>query len=429
MLHYQPPQDPEPFVMDASINVQRSTRARRPNPKYANIAKAVAWANSCDDKELAEACAIEAHPMMLPSTSDANSWEPAPRTIRDITKLPNGMVKTEWLKSVKSELKTLIDSGTFVFDTMKQGEVSTPIMETFKVKVKSDGTLDKLKTRLVVRGDLQNKTIAEDKWSPTASFRSLKMFLAHAVCLQCRVKQLDFIGAFLQANTRSRIFVTIPAVFGVLFPEYSKYCGIPLRLAMSIYGMTLSGKYWYLDLLEFLLSLNFKPSKNIPCLFMLIGKKGKLFLLNYVDDMLYFGTHTEEVLWFENALKGQFNLEFLGQAHWYLATRINQLANFDIELDQSRYCQSLVKKYLDTVGTKKDTATHTTPLPSGFIPSTEDLSNNETAAKQLAEEYNIDYASCIGSQIYLGMTRTDVLYAVNKWQSSLNAQERNTLKH
>jgi hypothetical protein len=198
---------------------------------------------------------------------------------------------------------------------------------------------------------------------------------------------------------------------------------------MSMYGMTLSGKYWYLDLLEFLLSLNFKPSTNIPCLFMLIGKKGKLFLLNYVDDMLYFGTHTEEVLWFENALKGRFNLEFLRQAHWNLATRINQLAKFDIELDQSRYCQSLVKKYLDTAGTKKDTTIHTTPLPSGFIPSTEDLSNNETAAKQLAEEYNIDYASCIGSQIYLGMTRTDILYAVNKWQSSLNAQERNTLKH
>jgi hypothetical protein len=53
-------------------------------------------------------------------------------------------------------------------------------METFKVKVKSDGSLDKLKCRLVVRGDLQDKNITEDKWSPTASFRSLKMFLAHA---------------------------------------------------------------------------------------------------------------------------------------------------------------------------------------------------------------------------------------------------------
>jgi hypothetical protein len=35
-------------------------------------------------------------------------------------------------------------------------------------------------------------------------------------------------------------------------------------------------------------------------------------------------------------------------------------------------------------------------------------------AKKISEEYNIGYASCIGSLIYLGMTRTDILYAVNK---------------
>jgi dephospho-CoA kinase len=80
-------------------------------------------------------------------------------------------------KGVQEGNKKLVDSGTFARDTMNEGETSTPVMETFKVKVKSDGSLDKLKMRLVVCGDLQDKNIAEDKWSPTASFRSLKMFL------------------------------------------------------------------------------------------------------------------------------------------------------------------------------------------------------------------------------------------------------------
>jgi hypothetical protein len=161
--------------------------------------------------------------------------------------------------------------------------------EIFKVKINNEGSLDKLTTRIVVRGDLQSGVV-EDKWSPTASFRSLKMFLAHASRLKARVKQLDFIGAFLQANTRSRIFVTIPAIIGNLFPEFKDYCGKPVRLAKSMYGMTLSGKYWWLDLLEFLLSLGFKSSKCVPCLLILISKEGSIYVLSYVDDMLYFGT-------------------------------------------------------------------------------------------------------------------------------------------
>jgi len=178
--------------------------------------------------------------------------------------------------------------------------------------------------------------------------------------------------------------------------------------------MTLSGKYWWLDLLEFLLSLGFKSSKYVPCLLILRTKDGSIYVLNYVDDMLYFGTCDLKVKDFEEALKKRFNLELMGFAHWYLATRINQLANFDIELDQSRYCQSIVKKYLETAGTKKVLAVHTTPLPSNFIPSAADCSVNEVASMQLAEEYNIDYASCVGSLIYLGMTRVDIVYAVNK---------------
>jgi hypothetical protein len=58
--------------------------------------------------------------------------------------------------------------------------------------------------------------------------------------------------------------------------------------------------------------------------------------------MLYYGTDDNDVKRFEELLKQRFNVEFMGQAHWYLATRINQLNNFDIELDQSRYCKSIV---------------------------------------------------------------------------------------
>jgi transposase InsO family protein len=402
-----PIEDETPMVLDSSNTLRRSSRTRKPNPKYANIASIVEWANTCTDLDLLEACAAEAHQHFTPSSNDAHSWEPAPRTIRDILKMPDGVVK--------KKLKTLVDAHTFIIDSMLDGEISIPVMEIFKVKILSYGSLDKLKCRLVVRGDLMIKLNMEDKWSPTASFRALKMFLAHAARLKVRVKQLDFVGAFLQAKMCSRIFVTIPQIFGVLFPEYSEYCGKPVRLGMSMYGTTLSGKYWYLELQEYLLEIGFKASENMQCLFIQHNNDGsKIYLLYYMDNMLYYGTDCAGIKQFEELLKQRFSVELMGQAHWYLATRINQLSNFDIELDQSRYCRSIVKKYLDAAGSRKINNHHSTPLPLDFVPTSENCSIDEDASKLLEREYNLDYASCIGSLIYLAMTRCDITFAVNK---------------
>jgi len=154
------------------VNVSRFGRIRKPNSRYAYQIQSYEWENNATRSEyqdLAHACAVESTPT-LPNTNNALTWEPAPTTIRDIVKIPDGPAKQEWLKPVRKELKTLVDSNTFQEDKLHTIETSTPVMEIFKVKVQSDGSLDKLKTRLVVRGDLQNKNITEDKWSPTASF-------------------------------------------------------------------------------------------------------------------------------------------------------------------------------------------------------------------------------------------------------------------
>ena len=71
-------------------------------------------------------------------------------------------------------------------------------MDVYQEKIQYDGSLEKLKLGIVVRGDLQNKELVRYTWSPTASRRTLKYFLADAVNHKARVHQLDFIGAVLQ---------------------------------------------------------------------------------------------------------------------------------------------------------------------------------------------------------------------------------------
>ena len=95
-------------------------------------------------------------------------------------------------------------------------------MDVYKSKIQSDGSLDKLKLRIVVRGDFQNKEMVGDTWSPTASMRILKYFLEDATNHNARVHQLDFIGSLFQAKDKNRVFLKFDSRYADYFPEYSK---------------------------------------------------------------------------------------------------------------------------------------------------------------------------------------------------------------
>ena len=123
----------------------------------------------------------------------------------------------------------------------------------YKANIQSDGSLDKLNLRIVVRGDLKNKEIVGDTWSPTASMSNSKYFLADASKHKTRVHQLDFIGAFLQAKVKNRVFVKLDIRYTDYFPEYAQYLGRALRFLNSMYGMTNSGKVFADELTEWLL--------------------------------------------------------------------------------------------------------------------------------------------------------------------------------
>ena len=117
----------------------------------------------------------------------------------------------------------------------------TPCMDVYKAKFQSDKSLDKLKLRIGVRGDLQNKDLIGDTWSPTHFTRTLKYFQADYFKHKARVHQLDFIGAFLQTKVKNRVFVNLGSNYADYFPEYSSYFGGLLILQKYMYGITNSG--------------------------------------------------------------------------------------------------------------------------------------------------------------------------------------------
>ena len=54
--------------------------------------------------------------------------------------------------------------------------------------------------------------------------------------------------------------------------------------------------------------------------------------------MLYFCT---------SEIAARFSLEFKGQASWYLSVKIKQDKDFNITIDQDRYVQSILCRFLE----------------------------------------------------------------------------------
>ena len=78
------------------------------------------------------------------------------RNFSEVENLPDD-IKKSCLNSTQKDIKTLINNHTFLVEDPKKGEPVTTCMGVDKAKIQSNGSLDKLKLRIVVRGDLQNK--------------------------------------------------------------------------------------------------------------------------------------------------------------------------------------------------------------------------------------------------------------------------------
>ena len=182
-----------------------------------------------------------------PHTNPMDSVEkylPEPQSPKAVLKLDDN-VRTAWLQAICMEIKNLINHRTFILGkTPHKNELIIPVKLVLKAKPTATGKLDKLKARVVARGELEKRRIkkakaahqqhilqlcqdiaegspsdkpnsqpvdipqpSEDTWSPCASSRGVKLLIS-TTCATCRtLKSANFIGAYLQAKVIGRHFV------------------------------------------------------------------------------------------------------------------------------------------------------------------------------------------------------------------------------
>ena len=103
-------------------------------------------------------------------------------------------------------------------DEPEKGEPVTPCMDVYKARIQSDGIIYKLRLIILVRGDIQNRDLIRDTWSPTAFVRTLKYSVENYVKHKAILHQLYFIGTFLQPKVKNRVFVKLDSRYAEYFP-------------------------------------------------------------------------------------------------------------------------------------------------------------------------------------------------------------------
>ena len=141
-----------------------------------------------------------------------------------------------------------------------------------------------------------------------------------------------------------------------------------------------------------------------------------MFLLNVVDDQLYFANCPNLRRGFEERTKQRFDAEIMGHAHWYLQARLNQLSDFSIILDQSRYMALIATRFLPNFDvsdpTDEEITKYKSPLPYSFVATIKDKSSDYCAVQELESKYGFQYSSGVGMLIFLLNTAVILHFAI-----------------
>ena len=251
----------------------------------------------------------------------------------------------------------------------------------------------KVKSRLVVRGDQQAKNLTENTYAATLAGRSFRTLMAISARFDLELLQYDAVNAFVNAKLDSDVFMKMP-------PGHRRQ-GMIFKLNKALYGLRKSPLLWQKELTRTLTELGFQIIPHEPCCFI----KGGIILFFYVDDIVIaYRKHQEsEGLGLIRSLKARYALTGGGSLQWFLGIEIlRDRAKRLIWLSQSSYIDK-INDLVQSTMTEKSTRL---PMSKEELLPYEETATNPSCTSYLRK---------IGSLLYVAvMTRPDVAFAVSR---------------
>ncbi|GKC91861.1 retrovirus-related pol polyprotein from transposon TNT 1-94 [Tanacetum coccineum] len=126
-----------------------------------------------------------------------------PSSVREAMRLK------EWREAMELELQSIERNQTWVLVNRPEGKNIIGLKWIFKTKYLADGSIEKRKARLVVRGYAQKQGIDyEETFAPVARFETVRVILALAAQKHWKVFQFDVKSAFLNGELEEEVYVT-----------------------------------------------------------------------------------------------------------------------------------------------------------------------------------------------------------------------------
>ncbi|GJR53572.1 retrovirus-related pol polyprotein from transposon TNT 1-94 [Tanacetum coccineum] len=177
-------------------------------------------------------------------------------------------------------------------------------------KMKVDGTIEKYKSRFVIKGYRQREGLDFfDTYSPVTRITSIRMILAIVALRNLEIHQMDVKMAFLNEDLEEEIYMNQPECF-IASGQEGKVC----RLVKSLYGLKQAPKQWHQKFDNTMLESGFKINECGKCWYVKDISSGYVILCLYVDDMLIVGSNDKMIRSTKDMLKSKFDMKDMGLA-------------------------------------------------------------------------------------------------------------------
>jgi len=344
--------------------------------------------------------------------------------------------KSDCDKANKSELVQLMEMGAFaplsardyrrLFDKKKNPKKFRilPCHMFLKAKYNASGKFDKLKSRLVAGGNMQEELDDFERTSPTAQISSLLTVAGIAAKYAYHVVTADVKGAYLNASlpTDNQHLMRFPSSLVNLLIELDptmKDCVLPdgtivVKLVKALYGLQESARLWYETIASTLVNdLKFSRSDADGCIFVCGNPRdgNHSIIVLYVDDLFICCQHKKDIERILSSITRKYkdlnvcsnmsSISYLGMEFKF------DMNNHCVSINQSGYVGKILESY-------PNLGTSTSPATNDLLIQDTDESNHHDGNVALSVQDQKQYVSLLMKLMYLAKrSRPDILMPIS----------------